>query len=232
MNTLKNCLVGEKYKDVIGELRELGFNTVLLPENKQLDEEVNNHADILTFRYNSDLFICSDIAGELINNFTGYTVQAVQGIRSPYPFDCKLNVAVLGDKLVCNTRSVAPQLATFAESNNLKIVHTNQGYTKCSLCIVSDNAVITEDSQLSSLLKNYQINVLEITKGHVSLSDKHYGFIGGAGVLLSKTKMYFNGDITKHPDYNKIIQFLSNYGVEPVFNKNRPLTDFGGFVLI
>ncbi len=228
----RTCLIGEKYTNVIYELKENGFNAITLPINESLDDEVNNHADILAFKHNNNLFICSNIAGELKVNFDGYNVHTVQGIKSPYPDDCKLNVVVLGDLLVCNKNCVAPEISAYAKKNNLTIIHTNQGYTKCSLCVVNSNTVITEDPNLSSLLKNYQINVLEIQKGYVHLSDKHYGFIGGAGVKLSDGLIYFNGDLSSHPDYDRIIEFLNDFGVKPIFKKNRPLTDFGGFILI
>ena len=229
----KRCLIGSKYTEEIKELNDLGIETILLPLNKNLDEEINNHADILSFKLNNDkLIIDSNAVGEINSKLKEYECIACCNISSPYPADVKLNIAKIGNRIICNTKYVSEIVMQYAEKNNQEIVHTAQGYTKCSLCILSDNAVITEDVSLSSLLKKYQIDVLTIKPGYVTLSDKHFGFIGGAACMISDKEMYFSGNISLHPDYCKIIEFLNKYGVKPVFNKNRVLRDFGGLIML
>lgn len=142
----------------------------------------------------------------------------------------KLNCALIGKRLLCNEKYLAPEIRAFCETENIQILHTNQGYSKCSVCILDDNAVITDCSSIACLLKNCQIDVLEVKPGYVVLSDKHYGFIGGASGKLNEHQIYFSGDISKHPDFEAINRFLKKHGFEPVFNKNRPLNDFGGFI--
>ncbi len=232
-NLIKKCFIGRKYADEIKELNDLGIETILLPENKLLDNEICNHADIQIFNCRNDKFIVdSSIIGELKPLFNDITLVSCSGVKSPYPKDIKLNAAILGNKIICNSKFISPEILTFAHNENYEIIHTNQGYTKCNLCVVTDNAVLTEDDGLSSLLKNYQIDVLKIKKGNVHLSKVHYGFIGGAGCKIADDTMYFSGDISKHPDYCIINDFLNKYGVLPIYNKNRKLTDFGGLIPI
>ena len=73
---------------------------------------------------------------------------------------------------------------------------------------------------------------MKISKGHIYLSDSHYGFIGGASGKLSDNEIYFSGDISSHPDYDIITDFLDKYHIKPVFNRNRRLNDFGGFIKV
>ena len=153
-------------------------------------------------------------------------------IKGNYPDDIKLNCALIGKYLLCNTRFIADEITTFCKNNNIEPLHTNQGYSKCSVCVLNDNAVITEDTAIASLLKNYQIDVLKITEGNICLSKDHYGFIGGSSGKLNDNEIYFSGDLSSHPDYDRIIEFLNKYHVKPIFNKNRKLNDFGGFVKI
>ena len=40
------------------------------------------------------------------------------------------------------------------KNNGYRIQNVNQGYTKCTTCIVSKNAVITEDNGLATIYKN------------------------------------------------------------------------------
>lgn len=71
---------------------------------------------------------------------------------------------------------------------------------------------------------------MKINKGEIILSDKHYGFIGGASAKLSRDIMYFSGNIKMHSNYDEIIGFLRNYGIYAEFNSQRPLKDFGGLI--
>ena len=232
-NRISSCIIGECYYNEINELTDLGINCITFPKNPKLDDEVSCHGDINVFNCgNGDIIAESNIAGELQRILTDYNVIPAGEIRSPYPEDICLNAYLDTKRLFCNSKYLNPQLKRFCDENNIEIIHTNQGYTKCSICAVSDNAVITEDDGLPSLLKICQYNVLKISKGFVGLSDRHYGFIGGATAKISDSELYVSGDVSAHPDYSLIKAFCDNYGVSLIFNKNRPLTDFGGLISI
>lgn len=226
-------IIGSKYTEEINELKALGYETVTFEPSTDLDDEIASHADINAFNCNGEYIILNESIADQIGEVGGDSSHVMcSGIKSPYPDDIKLNGAIIGNKLLCNEKHIADEIIHYAQKRNLEIIHTNQGYSKCSVCVVADNAVITEDDGIAYLLKNYQIKVLKITKGYVYLSDKHCGFIGGASGKLSNTEIYFSGDISSHPDYERIIDFLNNYNVKPVFNRNRRLNDFGGFIKI
>ncbi len=224
-------IIGEKYSREIEELTELGCEVITFKANSELDHEIESHADINFFNCNNGQIILSDaVKGEIEPFLTGYDLVECKGIKSPYPSDVKLNCAVIGDLVLCNTKFVAREIKSFCETNNLKLLHTNQGYSKCSVCVLNDSAIITENSAIASLLKNCQIDVLHINEGYVALSDVHHGFIGGASGMINDHTIYFSGDISSHPDYEDIIKFLDKYHIKPVFNKSRKLYDFGGFI--
>ena len=230
---IKKCLIGARYIEEINELNNLGIEAVLLPFNHQLDDEICNHADILAFNfYDEKLFADTCVAGEIQHLSSVIPIFYCDNIRSPYPYDSRLNVVLLGNKLICNTKTASEDILALAKKQSIQIIDTKQGYTKCNLCVLNDNAIITEDKGIASLLKKCQIDVLEIESGYVALSHKHYGFIGGAGVRISDNEIYFSGDISAHPEFNKINEFLCKHGFNAVYNKNRPLRDFGGFVAI
>ncbi len=227
-----HCLIGEGYSEEIQELTELGVKCIPLKENTLLDGEISCHADILSFNFgNGQVLLNNGAVGEKELKNVGITpIFYSKEICSPYPCDIPLNVAYTGRHIICNSKHTAREIVEFAESNNIEIINTKQGYSKCNLCIVSDNAVITEDEGLASLLNIYQYNVLLISKGDIYLSDAHYGFLGGTSCKLSPDKMYFSGDLSSHKDYERIIEFLDSYNVKPIYNKSRRLTDFGGII--
>lgn len=227
-----NCLIGEKYVDEINELKELGVETLTLKGGSLIDEEIRYHADINAFNFgNGHVLLNSGATGEDELKKIGITASFYdKQICSPYPQDIPLNVAFTGNNIICNSNNSAKEIIDFAKLNNIEIIHTKQGYSKCNLCIVSENAAITEDEGLACLLKKYQFNVLLISTGDIYLSNKHYGFLGGASCKIAPDKMYFSGDLTQHKDYETIINFLDLYNVKPIFNKSRKLTDFGGII--
>ena len=227
-----SCLIGERYTQEIKELTDLGIECITLNRSPLLEDEISCHADILSFNFgNGQALINKDTIGENELKKVGITpVFYNNKICSPYPNDIPLNVAFTGRHIICNTRYTAKEILDFASENNIEIINTRQGYSKCNLCILNDRAVITEDSGLASLLKNYQYNVLLISSGDIFLSEAHYGFLGGASCKLSEDEMYFSGDLSSHKDYERILEFLKSYNIKPIYNKSRKLTDFGGII--
>lgn len=223
-------ILGEKYTNEIKELQQYDRNIVTFKPNKNLVEEINNHADIHIFKHNKTLIVSDKIVGDIAPEITGYNIETCKDIRSPYPEDIKLNVLFINNKIICNTKYVAREIIELSKKYNIQLLHTNQGYSKCSVCKISDTAVITDSVSIASLLKICQIDVLTIKPGNIALSNEHYGFIGGASGLINEQLLYFSGDISKHPDYENILDFTNKHNIKIIFNKNRPLTDFGGFI--
>ncbi len=230
-NKVRKLIIGSRNTEEIAELKELGIDTVCIEGSNQLDSEIRSHADILCFNTGKGELLVSAELSEFNLTSDNFRVTAIRkSVKSPYPEDVLLNCAFIGDKIICNKKYVSDEIIAFAETNKLTVIHTNQGYSKCSLCVINKNAVITDDSGLYSLLKNYQIDVLKIESGQVYLSNKHSGFIGGASGLLSNKLIYFSGDICSHKNYEDIKCFLDNYSINIYCNKSRQLRDFGGII--
>ncbi len=229
---VKHCLIGESYTDEINELKELGIECLTLNKNNLLDDEISCHADMNAFNFgNEQVLLNRGLIGESELKIIGLEpIISTTEISSPYPKDIPLNIAFTGKQIICNSTYTAREIIDFANSNNIEIINTKQGYSKCNLCIVSEDAVITEDKGLAYLLKKYQYKVLLISSGDIYLSDAHYGFLGGASCKISPDKMYFSGDLSSHRDYESIVDFLKLYNVKPIYNKSRKLTDFGGII--
>ena len=73
---------------------------------------------------------------------------------------------------------------------------------------------------------------LDIAPGHIALEGFPYGFIGGAAFKISDDTMAFTGTLDEHPDGERIVGYLAEYGLGSVFLTDKPIFDIGGAVAL
>ena len=97
--------------------------------------------------------------------------------------------------------------------------------------MVSDNALITADKSIYSISQNNGLDALLISEGHVDLNGYGYGFIGGASGAVD-SYVLFCGDLSNHPDGERIAEFCQKHGKAPVSLSDEPLYDYGTVMLL
>lgn len=211
-----------------------------------LSAPVQHHIDMMLLKFPNDRkmgsklffaresqfaqeFVCEKLS-ELNCAETVRTICISKNLGTSYPDDVPLNVALVGNYLICNPKYTASEVIESARKREIEIISTNQGYSKCSVCVVSDSAIITEDESIYKACKN-KLKVLLIRKGKVRLPGYDYGFIGGASAYINGT-VYFFGNIRAHSDFHLIDHFVSENGASIVsLSDSQPLTDIGGIVV-
>jgi hypothetical protein len=211
-----------------------GFRVIKLPGDSLLGEAVRSHPDTLLFASDNEIittadycdtasYIFSDLREEIPELKITFTADDRSG---GYPNDCIMNALIIADKLFCKTDSVSKEILEFAKRNNYQVIHTNQGYPACTV-LSFENSAITSDKGMAKTLNDCGIKVLEISSGHVSLYPHEYGFIGGASFYFDK-KVYFFGDVSKHPQGELICEAIRSEGLQIVSLSNAELVDLGG----
>ena len=212
---------------------ELAIKVVNVTKNPLLDQPVSKHADILANYIGKTTFLVDKNQVGLckfIDNNDGKTV-LIDNIQSPYPNDCLLNFADIGDYIICNKSILSEQIVKLLPKK--EIIDVKQGYSKCSVCICKRNTVITDDNSIYNALLQYNnINSLLIEKGSVRINKYDYGFIGGCCGLIDKDLLLFNGDLSTHSDFDKIQKFLYDNNIKYIDIKGKPLTDIGSIIPI
>lgn len=229
-STVTDVLVSDSDIGLIRHLSDIGVHSLNLCKSADLELFCANHADILTYHLGNGNFIADRTAHSVLQNFN--ICEAVS-VSSPYPNDCLLNAADIGDYLICNRKITHYGILNYAEKQNKQIINVNQGYAKCSVCIVKRNTIITDDESIyreCSTIKG--ISVLLVSKGSVALESQNYGFLGGASGLLGENLLFFNGDLSYHKDFLAIEQFLRYHNIKYSDIKNKPLTDVGSIIPI
>lgn len=231
-NVIVSCEISEQMEFILNSF-EIYVNR--LYGNFNVSHSIINHPDIYISHFsNNKIFSLSDkyklsgkldICDTLDNVFAKDLVDDVL-----YPYDAILNCVVLNDCLICNTKTVHPNIINYAERCSYRIIDVRQGYTKCNICVVDENSIITEDVGIYNSLTKYGFDVLLLRKNEVSLKGYTNGFIGGASGKISADKLCFYGNIKLHSEYPEIFKFLYNRGVEAISLSSQPVYDFGSII--
>lgn len=151
-------------------------------------------------------------------------------VGKEYPCNIHYNAARVGNNLICNTRYIDEAILHAAEKRNLNIIEVKQGYSKCSICVVNENAIITSDNGIYNTCSQNGIDCLKISVGYIKIEGLNYGFIGGSTGYLSANELGFYGNIALHPDYVKIKKFLDKYKKQYINLSENLVYDFGTFI--
>ena len=219
--------IGGRYCEKLAEpLRALGIETIWLPDNPNVDARLAGHADLSVLHLgDKKLIAAGQMNVNILTNREFTATKAVNKQSADYPGDISLNACIVGKHLFHKLKHTDP-----AVTGQFELVNVNQGYTKCSVCILSDHAIITSDAGIAKSASLCGIEALLIKEGSIELAGFDHGFIGGAAFKISKTKLAFTGTLDKHPDKAAILEFMQSHGIEPVFLTNEPLFDIGSAI--
>lgn len=233
------CLVicdGRISNEIEDSLKRLNIDIIKTHKENCLDESVSYHPDMQICHLGSSAFVVTENAAKFIFNKTPKdSVKKIDIFYSylgdkkiSYPKDIQLNAAILGEYVLCNEEYTNKNII----GHGKKIINVKQGYAKCSTCIITQKAIITEDVSICKAAEKLGIDVLLIDYGGVSLNGYSYGFIGGASGLIDKNKIAFCGNIELHEQFSKIKAFLKKHNVEYVSLSDKPLYDYGSIIPI
>lgn len=210
-------------KSTLSILETMGFVIFPLPPCKTLPSPTSTHADMILF-YDGELILSEDYYTANTTLFDKVVLTTEHSSPS-YPGDILFNCFVLNNTLFGKLENLSLKIKERYD----KQIDLKQGYAKCS-CIVLDDAIITADENIFGAVSKTTADALKISAGHICLPGYDCGFIGGSSLVFDNTVFFF-GDITSHPDHEKIKEFLSVHGYNLAFDKSYPLTDFGGGII-
>ena len=200
-------------------LAEAGHNMCVLGPKQAVSEPVSAHPDI---------YMCKLGASPKSPVFHGNEAL----LRPGYPAEVMINAVVTEKFMICNVKTVSKELIAAARSlyPDIMMINVAQGYAKCNVVVVDDRSFITEDEGIYNALNGIDgIKVLKIGQGHVDLPGYSRGFIGGASGRIGDG-IWFNGDLNRHPDAERIIEFISSCGLKVRSFAGRKLTDIGSII--
>ena len=226
-------IIGEKYRNYLEiPLIMHNINVICAENNPYVDERLSGHIDLSSMHLGGNRLV----SVEHLENSEFFHKTKVNGfehkfterpLESCYPHDAALNSCILGDYVICNPKTAYTDL--FKDKT---IIKCNQGYTKCSICVVDEHSIITSDRMIAENSAQYGIESLLINDSFVKLQGFDKGFIGGASFRISRNKIAFTGIIECADTKNRIESFLLNRGIEAVYLTNEAIFDIGSAIPI
>ncbi len=210
---------------------QLGYSVISLPPSPSLPKPTASHPDMLIFASDSEIIVEEEYLEENQSIFSelkkcGVEMQvANEKFEGKYPGDVILNALYINKKVFCG------KTASLSIKERYETVVAKQGYARCSCCAVNENSVITADKGLCNALRKNGCDVLLISEGNIKLEPYGYGFIGGASALAKDTVIFF-GNISAHPDYEAIREFIEERGKGILAFPSLELTDYGSIIFI
>ncbi len=147
-----------------------------------------------------------------------------------YPACAAMCAAVLDGFLIHRLDITDPAVLQYCRERRFTEINVRQGFAKCSCVIVGPRSLITSDPGIFRALSNFpELDVLKVREGHVALPGFDHGFLGGASGLVGG-ELVFNGDLSAHPDFHLIEDFVISRGAGLKYFPGEPLSDTGSII--
>lgn len=204
-----SAFADNKIKDY---LTGLGHEVIPVEKKADVDSAIECHPDIYMCHLGEKLFFGNP-----------------NMLSHDYPGDAIYNGCSTGKYFIHNLKITSPELLSAAKTAGLILVHVPQGYSKCNIVVVDEDSIITSDLGIYKKVREAGIEVLLVKKGQVHLEGYDYGFLGGSSGKVGKT-ILFNGDLSKHSDFETICRFIAERGIKIKYFEDYPLTDIGSVI--
>ncbi|WOC31008.1 MULTISPECIES: DUF6873 family GME fold protein [Caproicibacterium] len=215
----------------VDALQQLGVSVVQILPSAQFAASVAAHADLQCCLMGAGEGFCANVQVQAAFQRIGiHLFQTNVHDFSTYPQDCSLNAARIGHFVFANPKCICTELQANIAERGLQLVAVRQGYAKCSIAVVSEQAIMTADTGIAEAARTVGFDVLLLKPGHIELEGYPYGFIGGACGKLSATVLAFAGTISTHPQAVEISLFLKKHGVQALSLYDGSLQDIGGIL--
>lgn len=214
--TLPNLPSGKVIVAVSGVSIE-GVKTIVPPPVACLPPAMQQHADLqICHLWEKVLVSAPEVHAYYKEKLSPFGFEILCGetyIGSTYPKDAAYNIARVGNVAFLNPKTADPTVVRLLSNRGIRIISVRQGYTKCSILPVGEDALITADKGIASAAKLIGFSVREIEPGGVKLDGFSYGFLGGATGKIDDKTIYVNGSLQSHPSAKEIFAFLQKRGI-------------------
>lgn len=219
----------KKNKAVHDYLTGKGIRLIYTPRFNSLPQATASHPDMQIIKLDGRNFLAAQEGFEYYKNqLSEYNVNVICGenLGDKYPLDVKLNALFYENKIVCHKDYIDRTLLSYVEKNGIEIIHTRQGYAKCS-SVDMKGSVVTSSKPICKVLSENGVRSYYAEPQNIKLDGYGNGFIGGCGGYIGENILFFSGDIRK---YEVLRNAAEENKIKIEYIKDCALYDFGGFI--
>ncbi len=234
----KACLAivdGRIEAGIEGAMAKQGITLIKTGKHQGVHDAISYHPDVMLHHLGGRHMVyapgtpCSTL--DRLRDFGLILMEGETALTCDYPGDSAYNVARVGGHAFHNTRYTDPVLRRELEKRGVELIHINQGYSKCSICIVDEKSIITGDKGILKAAGKKAIEVLHIEQeDNILLPGFKYGFIGGSTGLLDRTRLAVSGSAESLNSYAGINEFIKSKGMEIFSLCDGPVKDIGSVI--
>jgi len=218
-------------KAFIDHMKRLG-TVILVPQDARFDPRIASHPDLVIAIVDGSLIIDENACESIFSQLDALSVPYIRSksnLRSTYPDDIAYNAVVTKNHLIHNLAYTNSLILQHCKNSGKTLLNVRQGYSKCSTVLVDDNHLISSDEGIYRTVKDH-LNILLVQPGHVELDGFDYGFLGGASGVIGDT-VVFHGDLSRHPDFIRIKEFVEAAGKKLLYFPDFDLQDIGSILV-
>lgn len=216
-------------------LHNIGIQTIKTSKNTSLYDSISYHPDISFHVIDNEYIVYEPSVNiNILNAIIDLGYKLIKGstvLKNKYPYNIAYNVARVGNYAFHNLAYTDPVIKHMLLERNVKLLHVNQGYTKCLTCIVDESSIITSDKSIQKAALKNNIDVLLIPQNqNIQLPGFNEGFIGGSTGLIDKNLLLFFGCFNNLSSSDEIFKFITNKNIFPISLFNNMCIDIGSLI--
>ncbi|MBR3791681.1 MAG: hypothetical protein IKK18_03170 [Clostridia bacterium] len=195
-------------------LMNQGIKVLKTAKLNSLYESVDGHPDMQIHHLGNNLFVCEKTLLSYYKNLIP-DANILPGIElcEKYPYDIAFNACRVGNFLFHYLNFTDYNILEYYKTNGVKLINVKQGYSKCSVCVINENAIITSDIKIAEKARENGLDALFYDNTQIILKKLSKGFVGGISGLIDKNTLAINGNIEKLYNSERLLYFCQMHQI-------------------
>lgn len=195
-------------------------------------ESISGHPDIFFCQVNDQLIVAPnlpDLYKDVIYKNSIPFIEGEMPVEKKYPGTSRYNIVATDKYLIHNFRYTDSIITNTGD--DLELIHSGQGYTRCNLLPLHDDCFITSDQGIKRVLNGFKLETFYIEPDEILLPGMKHGFFGGACGIY-KDNVFIIGSLSKLKNGEALKTYFNNLNYQIVELYDGPLFDGGSIFFI
>lgn len=193
---------------------------------------ISGHPDIFFCQVKNQLIVAPNLPDSYKNKLIKSSISYIEGelpVEKKYPGTSRYNL-VATDKYIIHNFRYTDSVVTNVD-DDLDLIHSGQGYTRCNLLPLRNDHFITSDQGIHRVLNGFKLDNFYVEPDEILLPGMKHGFFGGAcGVY--QDKVFIIGSLSTIKNGDALKTYINNLNYQIVELYDGPLFDGGSIFFI